>query len=168
MGISLVDEGDYFSKKEKEAKLQAKCPVCGSPGGRFRCESCGWGISNLTGKDGSPLYDGASPGVREVAVRGDVKRDNDELREKVNGLLLNNQKLTELVVGLEEELMKMRRKGGARDYAADRGGWEDTETMDNPRLHISSPEVTISDINEQLEEILRIMEKHGRINLNKG
>ena len=169
MGISLVDEGDYFSRKNREAKLQAKCPVCGSPGGRFKCEGCGWGISNLTGKDGSPLYDGASSAPREGAAFSDVRRENDELREKVKGLLVNNRKLTELVVGLEEENMRMRRKGDLRsDYAGDRDSWEDTETMDNTRLHMLRPEVTIDDINAQLEEILRIMEKHGRINLNKG
>ncbi len=169
MGISLVDEGDYFSKKEKEAKLQAKCPECGSPGGRFRCESCGWGISNLTGKGGSSMGDRSSSTMLEGTAGAGAKMENGELREKVKGLLINNQKLTELVVGLEEEMMRMRRKGDARsDYAGDRDVLEDPGAAENPRLRTLRPDVTISEINEQLEEILRMMERHGRINLNKG
>ena len=169
MGISLVDERDYFSEKERQAKLKAKCPACGSPGGRFRCESCGWGISNLTGKGGPSMSDGASSTMLEGTAGADAKRENGELREKVKGLLLNNQKLTELVLGLEEEMMRMRRKGSAPGgYAGDRDVLEDAGDSGNPRLRVLRPDVTISEINEQLEEILRILERHGRINLNKG
>ena len=90
-GIKLIDE-----YKKKPSKKGA-CPVCGAPGGKYKCEECDWGVEELGKEYSTSLKDPVSTIMEARFNYSALKKERNELDEKVKGLIENNKKLSELV-----------------------------------------------------------------------
>ena len=165
-GINLIDEEE--AKKAKPGKYAGKCPVCGAPGGKYRCAECGWGVTELGPDFSTSLKDPVSTIIHAKFSYGEIKKENAELREKVEKLLENNRKLSELAESLEGEIEEMKaRKSEKFVYSYGKGGWKESIGLEDSKLHLRKSDVNIEDINDQLKEIMKLLERHGKNNLNK-
>lgn len=159
-GISLVDESP--GRKKKPAK-GGKCPVCGSPGGKFGCESCGWGMEELGPDFRDSLKDPVSTIMHARLSYSDMKKENAELKKKTESLLFNNSRFSELVEAMENDIKILKTEAGKKYvYSYGMGGWRRIDDIDRTKLRLKTKGVTVSDINNQLREILRLLRKYEK------
>ena len=93
-----------------------------------------------------------------------LKIENEKLKKENTLLLRNNKNLVYLVEILEERIKKLN-EDMLRNYiySYERGGWILKDDADPRKLEVfNKREIRIEDINEQLEEILRLIEKHKK------
>ncbi len=92
----------------------------------------------------------------------ELKASNRELSRRADLLLKNNSKFAELVILLErkvKELTEERSKVYKYSYGR---GWIEKDSADAKKLDIVKGEVSVQEINGQLEEILRLINRHGK------
>ena len=173
MEVELKDEDDsYKERPSKAARAAGVCPVCGMPGGKYRCRECGWGIEELGPELSTSMNDPVSTIMHAKLSFSAIRKENEELRQKLDALMTNNRKLTDLVTSIEKENQALRfAKSEKYVYRYDQGGMVDDPVPEESKLHMKGKDilnVTIEDINDQLAEIAKLLERHGKINLNNG
>ncbi|MCD6496469.1 MAG: hypothetical protein J7K54_04305 [Candidatus Aenigmarchaeota archaeon] len=156
--IEIIDES------EKKPASENVCPVCGAPGGREKCDKCGWCIEEL-GPDYS-IADGDPVTTLQRAERTfkSAKEELIQLRKENKALMLNNQKFAELVESMEKELKRLHTEMGRKYiYSYNAGGWGEAAAarLNNIKLE-GKKTVTVSDINKQLAEIMRILRHYKK------
>jgi len=93
-----------------------------------------------------------------------IKIENEKLRKENDMLLRNNKNLVYLVEVLEERIKKLN-EDMLRNYiySYEKGGWVLRDDADLKKLEVfNKKEIRVDDINEQLEEILKLIEKHKK------
>jgi len=147
------------------------CPVCGEPSGKERCDKCGWRVEDL-GRDYSDVRDPTLTLMNAKLTYSAMKRENIEMARTTGRLLENNERLTELVLILEEKMKRLRDKSIelAQNpkkffYEYEKGGWREIQESDKNKLEMKTDGITVEDINRQLEEIMRLIRVHKK-NLN--
>ena len=93
-----------------------------------------------------------------------LKIENEKLRKENDMLLRNNKNLVYLVEVLEERIKKLN-EDMLRNYiySYEKGGWVLRDDADLKKLEVfNKKEIRVDDINEQLEEILKLIEKHKK------
>jgi hypothetical protein len=157
--IEVIDE---TSEKKKKAKVN-ECPVCGAPGGKTKCEKCGWSIEELGPDYGIRSGDPVTTLQRAERTFNSVKEELKDLREQKKALLVNNQKFSELVESMEMQLKAMRADSGKKYvYSYSGGGWGELGDIDRKSLRLQKRPLTVSDINKQLEEIMRLLKRYKK------
>lgn len=159
-GIEIIDE---TSKKSQYSKDNA-CPACGAPNGKLACDKCGWGIEEL-GPDysiagGDPVQTLSKASYTFKAVKGQLR----ELKLQNAALMENNQKFTELVEEMEKDLLHMRMETGRKYvYSYNAGGWGEASSAKMEKLKLTKKKhVTVTDINNQLTEITRLLKRYKK------
>ncbi len=98
---------------------------------------------------------------RDKAIISKIKRENVELKLKVDRLLQNNKKLVKLVKALERKMRKLIDDSKKTYiYSYENGGWIEKGSLNKRKMEIRR-NVDIEDINLQLSEILRLLKEHG-------
>lgn len=157
--IEIV-EGDT-AKKIKEPVDKA-CPACGNPGGMIKCSKCDWSVEQMEPDFGGSSRDPVSAIMHARLSFSDIKKENDDLKKKTDPLIANNRKFSELVESMEEEIKRLRTEAGKKYvYRYEQGGWGQINKIDREKLHLKK-EVTVDDINRQLNEIMRILKKYKK------
>ncbi len=159
---SAIEVIDETSEKKKKAKVN-ECPVCGAPGGRISCKECGWSVEELGPDYGIRSGDPVTTLQRAERTFRSVKEELKDLREQKNALLVNNQKFSELVESMEMQMKAMRAEAGKRYvYSYGGGGWGEFGDIDVKSLHMKKKPLAISDINRQLEEIMKLLKRYKK------
>jgi hypothetical protein len=146
---------------KKKAAPGTECPVCGAPGGRLKCDECGWSIEEL-----GPDYDIRSGDPVTTLRRAErtfksVKDELKALRAEKEALLTNNRKFSELVESMEMQLKTMRADAGKRYvYSYNAGGWGEIGDIDRTKLLMKKKAVSVADINRQLTEIMKLLKRY--------
>jgi hypothetical protein len=87
-----------------------------------------------------------------------LKKDNRILKEQIKILLRNNKTLTELVEVLEERILEMNKdKSRKHVYSYERGGWVVKNSVNKRKIELKEEKLSLSEINEQLSEMIRLM-----------
>lgn len=120
---------------------------------------------------GSQEDSGADP-VETLANARDairkLKAENREILRRWDLLLNSNYKFAELVILMEKrvrELTEERSKTYKYSYGQ---GWIEKDSADPKKLNIVKPDVSVQEINSQLEEIMRLIKMHSTKNEYKG
>ncbi len=157
--IDIIDESE---EKRKSGNNEA-CPVCGAPNGRLECEKCGWGVEEL-GADYS-VSSGDPVQVLSNAHRTfrAVKEELKDLKKQNAALILNNQKFSELVEGMEKQNKTLRADAGKKYvYSYGTSGWGQIGDLDVNNLHIKRKTASVDDINKQLGEITKLLKHYKK------
>jgi hypothetical protein len=101
---------------------------------------------------------------RDKEVVSGLKKKNAELTERVNTLLETNNRMVELVEVLDEKIRKLNDDFAKRyRYSYEDGGWIEIDGLRKRRIELErDPKVSITNINGQLEEIIRLLEKNKK------
>jgi hypothetical protein len=159
-GIKIIEE---VSSKKKPGKKDNACPACGAPGGRFKCKECGWCVEEMGPEYGGSTKDPVSAIMHARMSYTEMKNDIKSMREKFESLILNNKRFSELVEAMEGEVKRLRLEAGKRYvYRYDQGGWGHIDDIDRAKLHIKKKVITVTDINKQLMEIMRLLRKYKK------
>ena len=139
------------------------CPVCGAPGGKLRCGECGWGMEELGAELSTSLDDPVSTIMKARMSFSDMKKNYIRMKEQVDSLARNNKKFSELVEAMEDEIKRLRMEAGRKYvYSYGQGGWRQTDDVDRTKLHMKESNATLDDINRQLREITRLIERYRK------
>jgi hypothetical protein len=101
---------------------------------------------------------------RDKEVVSGLKKKNVELTERVNTLLETNKRMVELIEILDEKIRKLNDDFAKRyRYSYEDGGWIEVDGLRKRRIELErDPKVSITNINGQLEEIIRLLEKNKK------
>jgi len=158
--IEVIEED---TGKKGKGSADNACPICGAPNGRLKCDKCGWSIEEL-GPDYS--ISGEDPVKTLSKAKHTFKAMKDELRnlrEQNIALMTNNQKFAQLVESMEKQLKALRAEMGRKYvYSYNAGGWGQMGDIDRTRLDMKKKTVTVSDINNQLAEIMRLLRRYKK------
>jgi hypothetical protein len=95
------------------------------------------------------------------SIRG-LKASNRKLSKRADLLLKNNSKFAELVMVLERKVKAlMEEQAKVYKYSYGRG-WIEKDLADPKKLKIVKADVSVQEINAQLEEILRLIKRHSQ------
>lgn len=162
-GIKVV-EGIPFVKK-KTIKKPSKCPVCGAPGGEYQCDDCGWAVEDIEDSD-SIMMDPLTTIMRAKESYIQARRENMDLKRKVEALIVNNQKMTELIEALTGQVQTMQFRDGKTKskftYKYEDGGWEEVTETDRSKFQMKKQNVNVQDINDQLTQIIKLLNNHKK------
>jgi len=159
-GIKLIEEG---SGKKAKGKKGGKCPVCGAPGGKYKCEKCGWSVEELGPDFSTSLKDPFYTFMHARLSYADMKKRSKNLQELVSSLIANNRRFSELVEAMGNEIQRLRVEAGKKYvYRYEQGGWGEIGRAAGERLHLKKKGITVDDINKQLREIMRLLEKYKK------
>ncbi len=159
-GIRIIEEGS--GKKAKERK-GGKCPVCGADGGKYKCEKCGWSVEELGPDFSTSLKDPFYTFMHARLSYADMKKRSKNLQELVSSLITNNRRFSELVEAMGNEIQRLRVEAGKKYvYRYEQGGWEEIGRAEGGKLHLKKKGITVDDINKQLREIMRLLEKYKK------
>jgi len=160
-GIEILEEENVSVKSRKEKDNE--CPVCGNPGGRYECEKCGWGIKALGRDFSTGLKNPVSTIMHARMSYNDLKEQNKRLEERVESLMTNNGRFSELVQEMEKQIKELQKETGKKYiYRYEVGGWGDAGDVDRTRLILNKKKASPDEINLQLREILRLIEKYKK------
>jgi len=97
-----------------------------------------------------------------------LKRENKILKEQIKPLLTNNKTLTELVEVLEEKILKFTEDRSKKYvYSYEKGGWVEKDSIDKRKIELKEEKLSLDKINEQLDEIIRLVKLHKVRNLSQ-
>lgn len=87
-----------------------------------------------------------------------LKKENQLLKDQINGLLQNNTKFTALVESLDDRLKQATDVlPGKFEYHFMEGGWQTKGSLKKQKIELGRKKVDIQNINSQLEEIIRLL-----------
>ncbi len=162
-------EGDETGAGEERgwqrsvASNDNRCPICGAPGGKYSCKECGWCSDDAKPVFSDSLDDPVSTITKAKQSYMQMKRENNDLRQRLKTIMLNNNKFSELVEAMEKEIERIRSvKDETYAYNYGEGGWGEVDEADKDSIHLKEKEVTFEDINNQLMEIMRLLKKYKK------
>ena len=93
-----------------------------------------------------------------------LRGKNNELKTQVKELLVNNGKLVELIEILDERIKRLNDDMMRRfHYSFIEGGWIETGSVARRNLELEDESgVSVNDINNQLEEILKLINRYKK------
>lgn len=100
---------------------------------------------------------------RDKIIFKRLRKENEELKLKVEKLLKNNQELAKLAEVLEQKIAKLTedmRKEYV--YSYEKGGWVEKGSLERGKIEIAPSMLSVDSINNQLSEILRMIRKHRK------
>jgi hypothetical protein len=87
-----------------------------------------------------------------------LKKENQLLKDQINGLLQNNSKFTALVESLDDRLKQATEVlPGRFEYHFMEGGWLPKDGLKKHKIELGKRKADIQNINSQLEEIIRLL-----------
>lgn len=93
----------------------------------------------------------------------ELKKENQELREKIDSLVENNQEFAELVQNMDKEVKELTENQRKRyEYHFEKGGWDEKGSLDEKKMKIKKDHLDLKNINAQLEEIVRMLKIHKK------
>jgi hypothetical protein len=150
---------------KNEEVIMNKCPVCGAPGGKERCVECGWSVEELEGVFSDSLKDPVTTLINAKERFIALKQEKKRLEDQVKPLIINNNKFSELVQAMEGEIQRVKSaKKINYAYNYGEGGWGEVDESDPKKLHLKKKKITVDDLNNQLREIMRLINKYGKNN----
>ncbi len=153
--------------KNSEA-IGNKCPVCGAPGGKDKCVECGWSVEELGAVFSDSLKDPVTTLINAKERFVALKQENKRLEGHVKSLIINNDKFSELVQAMEGEIHRVKSAKKIKyGYNYGEGGWGELDESDPDKLHLKKKKVTVDDLNDQLIEITRLLNKYSQNNKQK-
>jgi hypothetical protein len=139
------------------------CPVCGAPGGKTACEKCGWRLEELEPDFGATTKDPVSTIMHARLSYAEIKKELQIIKDKIEPLITNNKRFSELVEAMEAEIKDLRLQTGKKFvYRYNQGGWGEVDELDRSKLFITKKTATVDDINRQLMEITRLLKKYKK------
>lgn len=91
----------------------------------------------------------------------ELKGENKALKERVELLLKNNTIMMELIETFEVRMRELKSQLDFAEnfvYSFEKGGWAEREALNKKKAEVSdSKKLSVSSINKQLEEILRLL-----------
>lgn len=148
--------------KNKEV-IGSKCPVCGAPGGKEKCAACGWSIEELGEVFSESMHDPLTTLINAKEKFLSLKQDKKRLEDHVKSLVINNNKFSELIQAMEGKIQRVKSAKKVKyGYNYGEGGWGELVESDPEKLHLKKKKVTADNINDQLLEIMRLLEKYKK------
>jgi hypothetical protein len=101
---------------------------------------------------------------RDKTIVLGLRTKNRELKSQIKELLANNQKLVEVIEVLDEKIGKLTQDmEKTHQYSFTEGGWIENGSISKRNLELRKKDsVSVSDINTQLKEILRLIDKYKK------
>jgi len=97
-----------------------------------------------------------------------LKKENKILKEQIKILLRNNKTFTELVEVLEEKILKSTEfRPEKYVYSYEKGGWAEKDSPNKGKIELKEEKLSLSAINEQLSEIIRLIKLRKVRNLSR-
>ena len=140
------------------------CPACGAPGGKTQCEKCGWGLEELEPDFGATTKDPVSTIMHARLSYAEIKKELQLIKDRIEPLILNNKRFSELVEAMEVEIKNLRMQQSSKKfvYRYNQGGWGQVDDIDRKKLFINKKTASIDDVNRQLLEIMRLLKKYKK------
>ena len=158
--IEVIEEDRTNSKAVPKGNA---CPICGAPGGKTACEKCGWSLAELEPDFGPTTKDPLSTIMHARISYAQIKKELQDIKDRIEPLLNNNQRFSELVEAMEAEIKTLRMQSGKKFvYRYNQGGWGQVDDLDKSKLFIQRKTATVDDINRQLMEIMRLLKKYKK------
>jgi hypothetical protein len=100
---------------------------------------------------------------KDHALVMEMKQENSLLREKISGLVRNNEKMVDLVKKVDEKERKAFPMPQERMiYSFQAGGMVKKGQLERDRLDLHRKKLTLQEINDQLNEIVAMLERSGK------